>query len=189
MAGLLKKRCREDEAPLTSPKRSRAETEKLIFELLEEEEKCTASEEVVNGIMRSLEEEIGLTSCSTSYDSSSGSKRDESVSSDMTSRYGDSGEINLDYLLEASDDELGIPLQNSEEDHNLFSSSSKEEFLNPCFGSAENQEFKGFVDNWFFEDDLEDYRQFAVFDDAAAFDLARSEHLVTEIPEISSRLY
>ncbi|GLJ07831.1 hypothetical protein SUGI_0075000 [Cryptomeria japonica] len=173
MSGLLKKRCREDEAPLDSPKRFRAETEKLIFKLLEDDEKCTASEEAVSGIMRSLEEEIGITSCSTSYDSSAGLKRDESVSSDMTSCCGDTGEINLDFLLEASDDELGIPLQNSEEDCNLSSTSSKEEILNPCFDFAENQEFKGFVDNWLFEDDFVDYRQFTVFDDAAAFDLQR----------------
>ncbi|KAH9312554.1 hypothetical protein KI387_027589, partial [Taxus chinensis] len=168
MSNPAKKRCREDEIPPESLKHFRGETEQLILHLLEdmdspaesqEEENCAPSEEIVSGVMKSLEEEIGITSCSTSNDGdSSGLTRDDSVSSDMNSRYetqsGGHNEINLDYLLGASDDELGIhpptALQNSGDQFH----SSEEEGFGISVDFTQNPELKSFVDNWLFEDDL-----------------------------------
>ncbi|GLJ07832.1 hypothetical protein SUGI_0075020 [Cryptomeria japonica] len=181
MSSLLKKRSREDEALLdSSVKRFHGESEQKVLDILEEienegkfqeDENCTASEEVLNGVMKSLEAEIGLTACSTSYEGFG----DEFVASDTTSRHDiegkDSGEIDLDFLLGASDDELGIPpspLQNLEKE--TVSSNSKEDFGLPL-DLAENTELnKGFIDNWRFEEDLVEYGQFGMFEDPAAFD-------------------
>ncbi|GLJ07829.1 hypothetical protein SUGI_0074960 [Cryptomeria japonica] len=166
MSGQLKKRSREEEFLPDSPKRFHCEAELQILDLLEDkiqqEEKYKPSEEMVNGVMRSLEKEIGVKICS-------GLTKNDSVASDLTSRYeiegGDCGKIDLDYLLAASDDELGIPpspLRISEEKqyHSTLLSSDFKENLEP----------KGFVDNWNFNDDWVDSKQFSEFVDPLAWD-------------------
>ncbi|KAH9312560.1 hypothetical protein KI387_027595 [Taxus chinensis] len=188
-ARLLAKRSREDEAPQDSVKRFRGDTEKQLLCLFQEiesadklqvEESFGPSDDVVNQVMRSLEEEIGITaSCSTSYEGFGDSfalKRDDTVASDVTSRYEiqspDYGEIDLDYLLGASDDDLGIPpspLQNL--GNQTLLSLPEDEGFRLSLDSSENAEQKGFVDNWHYDDsDFVDYTQI----DTAAF------HIVTE---------
>lgn len=82
-----------------------AEEEELLH-LLEEVDSCgEKNEDLVNGVMKSLEEEIGvgLTAEVSNTSCSEGSEVDSSDNCSPESR------IDLDYLLEASDDELGIP--------------------------------------------------------------------------------
>ncbi|KAH9312574.1 hypothetical protein KI387_027609, partial [Taxus chinensis] len=182
MSGLLKKHSRESDTLQDSPKRFHGETEQQILLLLEDsetlekiqpQEECVESEDLVIRFMRSLQEEIGL-ACSTSDEASGGSSgltRDGSAASDMTSGYGtpECG-IDVDYLLGASDDELGLPLSpllNSEGQH-ASSSSVKIGSAASLLDFSENAERKGFVENWHFEDDFVDFRQFVGFEDAAA---------------------
>jgi len=191
MSGLLKKRGREDEALQDfSVKRFHGESEQNVLDILEEienegtfqeEEHCLASEEALNGVMKSLEAEIGLTVCTTSYEGFG----DEYVAPDTTSRQDtegrDCGEIDLDYLLGASDDELGIPaspLQNLENEA-ISSLSSKEDLGLPLDLTEITELNKGYADNWRFEDDLVDYGQFGMFEDLAPFD-ALSQAVVPE---------
>ncbi|KAH9312556.1 hypothetical protein KI387_027591, partial [Taxus chinensis] len=189
MSVLLQKRSREDETLLDSAKRFHGNTEEQFRYLFQEfesadelpqEEKCGPSEEVVSRVMRSLEEEIGLTSCSKSHERSGGSfglKINDSAASDMTSRCEiqspDYGEIDLDFLFGASDDELGIPtstLQNIE-NQTLPSSLPEDEGFHISLDLSQNAEQKGFVDNWLSEEDFVDYSM--QFDSAAL-------HIVSE---------
>lgn len=122
MSQTLGKREREPEPLLNSsvvaePKRFHGEeTDQFLLQLdktlSDEDEECAPSEELVSGIMRSLEEEIATT-CSTSYLPSN--SEDNSAASDIfsgqESQTLDSGSaFDLSYLLEASDDDLGIPV-------------------------------------------------------------------------------
>ncbi|KAH9312568.1 hypothetical protein KI387_027603, partial [Taxus chinensis] len=175
MSGLLKKRGHDDEASLVSPKRFHGETQQQILHLFEDFEFVDKIQEkdVVSGVMRSLGEEIGVSSCSTSYQGSSGLSRDASLASDMTSAYGTAdGVIALDYLLGASDDELGIPLPPSPivnlEGQAEATSSLKDKGCDPCLDFGESAEIKRFAENWHFEDDFLDYSQFAVFEDTVS---------------------
>jgi hypothetical protein len=121
----LRKRDREPEAMRDSvdvreAKRSHGQQTDRFPDLLQldrilsddDDEEFAPSEELLNGVMRSLEEEIGAT-CSTSYPSSS--TADNSAGPDISSdqegetRDSDFG-VDLCYLLKASDDELGLPL-------------------------------------------------------------------------------
>ena len=120
----LRKCGREPEAPLDSvdagdPKRFHSEETDGFLYLLEvdkilsedAEEECAPNEELLNGVMRILEEENAAT-CSTFYHNSSSADNlaaDDIISGQESQSQGlDSGH-NLCYLLEASDDELGIP--------------------------------------------------------------------------------
>jgi hypothetical protein len=177
MSQTLRKRACEPEAQMDSmdvrePKRFHGEETDRFLHLLQldktladdEEEECVPSEELVEGVMRSLEEEIGMT-CSTSYPSSCSDVN--SVASDISS--GKEGQ-NLDsdsvfdlcHLLEASDDELGIPpspVQDLKDELCLSPNETSE-------GLSESRDLKSLGDNWHFEDDFENYQQFALYEDA-----------------------
>jgi len=130
----------------------------------DEEEECAPSEELVNGIMRSLEEEIAAT-CSTSYLPSN--SQDNSMASDIFTGQesqtldSDSG-VDLSYLLEASDDDLGIPPSPVLDLKHEVCPSSKE----PAEVLSETPYLKSLGENWHFEDSFDNYQQFPVYEDA-----------------------
>jgi hypothetical protein len=177
MTETLRKRGREhevlpDSIDVPEPKRLHAEKTDRFLQLLqfdktladEEEEECAPSEELVNGVMRSLEEEIAGTS-STSYLSSNFG--DNSAASEISSDHAegtvasDSG-MDLCYLLEASDNELGIPPSPvlNWKDEVCKSPKKTSESL------WETPDLKSLGENWHFEDDMENYQQFVVYEDA-----------------------
>jgi len=125
------------------------------------EEECAPSEEVVNGVMRSLEEEIGVNSYPSSNFGVDWAAYDKSSGHEGQTLASDSG-IDLIYLLEASDDELGIPLSPVLDLKDEVCQSTKETseclFNNPDLESLEN---------WHFEDDFESYTQLAWYEDAS----------------------
>ncbi|GLJ07837.1 hypothetical protein SUGI_0075210 [Cryptomeria japonica] len=188
MSGLLNKRSREEEALQDSSKRFHCGTEQQNLYTLEDfefpenfqetEPKCCASEEAVCADLRDFEEEIGAMSPSASEQGFSGLNReDDSLASDMTSGYGNSEDgIDLCYLLEASDDELGIPptpVYNFEgEENSGFASDFNE-----------NADLKDFLEKWHFEDNFVDCREFSLIEDSAAIawdDLAASQGLFVD---------
>lgn len=173
MSQTLGKREREPEPLLNSsvvaePKRFHGEeTDQFLLQLdktlsdEDEEEECAPSEELVSGIMRSLEEEIATT-CSTSYLPSN--SEDNSAASDIfsgqESQTLDSGSaFDLSYLLEASDDDLGIPGLGLKGE---VCPSPKE----ASEGLSETPYLKSLEENWHFEDNLDDYQQFPLCEDA-----------------------
>lgn len=128
------------------------------------EEECVPSEEAVNEVMRSLEEEIGVTSYhpssnlgdnSAAYNKSSGHEGRETLASD-------SG-IDLIYLQEASDDELGIPLSPALDFKDEACKSTKE----TSEGLFNSPDVEAFGENWHFEDDFESYQQLSWCEDAS----------------------
>lgn len=172
MSQTLRKRGREPEAlpastDVREAKRIHGEETDRFYHLLQldktvaqEEEACAPSEEVVNGIMRSLEEEIGATCFTSDY------LWENSASSDISS--GQEGEtltsdsdIDLFCLLEASDDELGIPLSPVLELKDEVQQSPKE----TCEGLLENQDLKSLDEIWPFEDDFEKNQQICFNED------------------------
>lgn len=161
-----------DSIDVQEPKRFHGEETDEFLQLLqldktltdEEEEESAPSEELVEGVMRSLEEEIGVT-CSTSYPSSTSG--DNSVASNISS--GHEGEtlssdsvFDLCYLLEASDDELGIPPSPVQDLKYEICLSPKE----TAEGLLDSQDLKSLSENWHFEDDFENYQQFALYEEA-----------------------
>ncbi|GLJ07838.1 hypothetical protein SUGI_0075230 [Cryptomeria japonica] len=202
MAGLLSKRSREDE-PLqgSSPKRFHAEQQ--ILYLLEEDEsfegECVESEEVVdgvrgtveeeieevvngrrnseeeidevvNGVMRSLEEEIGLT-CSSSFFEGSGGSSGLSTDNLMAPDMNNCCGIDVGYLLGASDDELGLPPSPLLNSDEQPGSPSLNESCASCLDFPQNAELKSFLGNWQFEDDFVDYTQLSEDAEATAWDI------------------
>jgi hypothetical protein len=177
MSDTLGKRGRESESQPDSiyvrePKRFHGEETDRFLHLLqldptlaadEQEEECAPSEELVDGVMKILEEEIAAT-CSTSYRSNSGDKSalpDISGSHESRTVDADSG-IDLCYLLEASDDDLGIlpsPVLDLKEEACL---SPKE----PFEGLWETSDLKSLGENWHFEDDFENFQQFALYENS-----------------------
>lgn len=173
MSQTLGKREREPETLLNSsvvaePKRFHGEeTDQFLFQLdktlsdEDEEEECAPSEELVSGIMRSLEEEIATT-CSTSYLPSN--SEDNSAASDIFSgqesqTLDSDSAFDLSYLLEASDDDLGIPVLGLKRE---VCPSPKE----ASEGLSETPYLKSLEENWHFEDNLDDYQQFPLCEDA-----------------------
>jgi hypothetical protein len=131
----------------------------LLGELAAAAEECIPIEDFGCGAMRSLVEEISAT-CSTFFTPNSG---DDSANSDISSGHecqtlvSESG-IDLCYLLEASDDELGIPPSpvlnlNDEE------CQSRKEILT-TEGFWENPDLKCLGENKLFDDDFENNQQF-----------------------------
>lgn len=191
MSQALKKRGREFEALPTSThipeaKRFYGEEKDLFCSVLvldnilsQEEEEYAPSEEVVNGVMKSLEEEIGMP-CFT-FDPSSNSGN-SSVSSDISS--GQEGETlasdehgtkstfdissaasasgaEVVYLLDASDDELGIPVNpvlDIKAEILQFPKETPE-------GLPENPDLKSLNEIWHFEDDFEIHQGFELYED------------------------
>lgn len=178
MSQTLRKREREPEALPDSidagePKRFHGEeTEQFLYlQQLDktladgdEEEECPPSEDVVNGVMRSFEEEIAAT-CSTSHLFSN--SQNNSAASDIFSSQEiqtlDSGSgFDLCYLLEASDDDLGIP-------PSPILDLEQEVYLSPketSEGLSENPYLKSFGENWHLEDTFDNYQQFALYEDS-----------------------
>lgn len=176
MSEALRKRGREPEALLDDsidveePKRFRREETDHFLHLQQldktladdDEEEYSPSEELVNGVMRSLEEEIAATcSTSSSYQSSNsgGNLAAADTYSDQTP-VSDSG-VDLCYLLEASDDELGIPLSPVLDSNDKICSSPKE--TSEGFSDATDLKFLG--ENWHFDDEFENYKEFPVYED------------------------
>lgn len=175
MTHALRKRDREPEAlPVSTDvleaKRFHGDETERFCDLLQidktlsqEEEEWAASEEVINEVMKSLEEEIGtapFTSCPSnsgnifaSSDISSG-QEGETLASDL----GD----DLFYLLWASDDELGIPLGPATNVMDDVCQSPEEK----SEGLLENPNLKSNGEIWDFGNDFGDYQQFASYEDA-----------------------
>lgn len=129
----------------------------------DEEDGFSPSEELVNRVMRSLEEEIATT-CSTSYPSpNSGynsAATDISSNQEGLTRDTDSG-VDLCYLLEASDEDLGIspsPVLDLTEE--LCRSSEK-----PSEGSSGNLNLISLCENWHCVDDFKNFQQFELYND------------------------
>jgi hypothetical protein len=176
MSQTLGKREREPESLKDSidvgePKRFHGEeTDRFLLQLdktlsdEDEEEECAPSEELVNGVMRSLEEEIAAT-CTTSYLPSNSEYN--SAASDIFSGQEsqtldfDSGG-DLSYLLEASDDDLGIPPSPVLDLKHEVCPSPKE----TVEGLSENPYLKSLGENWHFEDNFDNYQQFTLYEDA-----------------------
>jgi len=135
-----------------------AQGEELLH-LLEDTDPCDEksledSEELVNGVIRSLEEEIGVQS------SCSHSRLDENIQLEdlLIANSANSLDTNaeLGYLLEASDDELGIPptlTGGAPEDQ----SSSDESCADILDGSAIENKFYDDDHLWRFEDEVSGY--------------------------------
>jgi len=172
----LRKHGREHEALLDSidasePKRLHREETDRFLHLLgldktlsdDDEEECAPSEELINGVMRSLEEEIAAT-CSASYNPSDSG--DNSAAANISSghegqtRDSDSG-VDLCYLLEASDDDLGIPPSPVLDLKDEVRQSPKE----TSNGLSESTDLNSLDENWHFQDDFDNYQQFTVYDD------------------------
>jgi len=179
MSQTLRKRGREPEALMDAvdvqePKRFHGEETDRFLHLLqlektladdEEEEECFHSEELVERVMRSLEEEIGVT-ISTRYPSSS--SRNNSVAFNVSS--GQEGQtLDLDsvfdpcYLVEAaSDDKLAIqpsPVLDLKYEVCLSPKETSESL-------PESGDLKSLAENWHFGDDFENYQQFGLYEDS-----------------------
>jgi hypothetical protein len=176
MSQTLSKRGREPEALADSidvreAKRFLGEETDRFLDLLqleqslaEEEEDCAPSEELISGVMRSLEKEIAVTCRTSNLCSNSG---DTSAASDTCGDHegqtldSDAG-VDLSYLLDASDYELGIPPSTTLnlKDEDWLSRKETSE------GLSEYPDLKYFCENWQFEDGFESYQQFALYEDA-----------------------
>jgi len=128
-------------------------------------EECASIQEFVIGVMRSREEEISET-FSTFYASIS---LDNSSSNDIYSVHEEQtlvsdSDIDLCYLLEASDDELGIPSTPILDSKNEFCQPPKETFIAEGFSETADLKWQG--ENWDFVDEFHNYQQFDLFEDA-----------------------
>jgi len=172
MSETLRKRGREqgvlpDSTDVREPKRFNGEETDRICHLLQldktpaEEEEFAPSEDFVSGVMRSLEEEISAT-CSTFYAPNSEDNLPASDISSNKSLVSDSG-IDLCYLLEASDDDLGIPSSPVLDLKDQVCQSPKE--ILSAEGFLENSDLKCLGENWHFKDEFENFQQFALYED------------------------
>lgn len=192
MSQELKKRGREPEAlpastHIREAKRFYGEEKDLFCSVLvldkilsQEEEEYAPSEEVVNGIMKTLEEEIGMTCFTFNPSSNSGNN---SLSSDISSsqeggtlasdEHGTKSTFDISsgasasgaemfYLLDASDDELGIPPNPVLDFKGEIRQSPQETFD----GLPESPALKSLSETWHFEDDFEIHQQFQLYEDA-----------------------
>jgi len=174
---LLRKRDREIEAPpestdVQTQKRFHGEETDEFLHLIDqtlaeddEEDEFSPSEEVVNRVMRSLEEEIGTT-CSTSYPSpNSGydsAATDISGISEGLTRDTDL-DVDLCYLVEASGDDLGIPTSPVWDITEEFCRSSEETQEEGLTG---NPNIKSLCENWHFVDEFENHQLFEFYEHA-----------------------
>lgn len=169
MSDTLRKRGREPEAlpdctDVRAPKRfdgTGEETELfrhllLLDKTVAENEECASSEDFVIGIgvTRSLEEEMSRDN-SPAYDICSVHEGQTLVSD---------SDIDLCYLLEASDDELGIPSSPVLDSKAEFCQSPEEIFSGE--GLSETPDLKCQGENWDFEEEFQNYQQFGMLEDA-----------------------
>lgn len=177
MSVTLRKRGREPETLLDSidagePKRFHGDETDRFLHLLQldktltddDEEEYAPSEELVNRVMKSLEEEISAT-CSTSYHNSNSGNISvaDDISSGHEGQTRDSESVDdLFYFLEVSNDELGISPSTV-----LY---SKDEVCQSpkatTDGLSESTDLKSLAENCHFEDNFESYQQFSVYEDA-----------------------
>lgn len=175
MSNTLRKRGREPEVLLDSNearefKRFNGEETDLFrhFPLIDKtlaEEQAACCEDVVCGVMRSLEEEISAT-CSTFYAPISA---DNSSASNISRGYESQtlvSDIDLCYLLEASDDDLGIPSGPVLDFKDAVCQFPKETLSAEGLSENPHQKFQG--ENWDFKNEFENYQQFAVYEDSWA---------------------
>lgn len=175
MSQTLRKRSYEPEALVDSDgvreqKRLQGEETSRFLDLLqleqtlaEEAEESATSEELVSELMRSLEEEIAAT-CSTAYLASNSA--DTSAASEICRDHevqtldSDTG-VDLSYLVDASDYELGIQPSTTLDlkDEICLHPKETHEVL------PENPNLKYVSENWDFEDYFESYQQFALYED------------------------
>jgi len=173
----LRKRGREPEAladaiDVREPKRIHSEETERFLCLLQldktldddEDEECAPNEELVNVVMRSLEEEIAPTS--STYNPSSDSEYN-SAASDISRSYerqnlDSDAKVDLCHLLEASDDDLGIPPSPALDLKDEVCVSTKETFE----VLWKNQDLKSLGENWLSEDDFVNHQQLALYEDA-----------------------
>jgi len=175
MSNTLRKRGRETEVLLDSNevrefKRFNGEETDLFRHLplpdnILAEEQAVCSEDVVCGVMRSLEEEISAT-CSTFYAPISA---DNSSASDISHGYDSqtlvsNSDIDLCYLLEASDDDLGIPSGPVLDFKDEICQFPKETLS--AEGLCENPDLKFQGENWDFKNEFENYQLFALYEDS-----------------------
>jgi hypothetical protein len=104
--------------------------------------------------MRSLEEEISAT-CSTFYAPNSEDNLSASDISSSQSLISDLG-IDLCYLLEALDDDLGIPSSPILDLKDQVCQSPKESLS--AEGFLEKSDLKCLSENWHFKDEFENYQ-------------------------------
>jgi len=169
MTQTIQKRGRDQEAlsdsiDIQEPKHLHIEKTEQFLHLLQfdktladEEEEYAPSEELVNGVVRGLEEELGVTSYSSSNfgDNSAGTNISnghswKTLAPDST--------IDLCYLLEASDDELGIPVLNWKDE---VCQSPK---LETSEGFWSSSDLKSLGETWHLEDDFYIDQQFLVYE-------------------------
>ena len=170
MSQTLRKRSYEPEAlvdfdDVREAKRFRGEEIDRFLDLLqldqtvaEEEEESAPSEELVSEVMRSLEEEIAAT-CSSSYLASNECANTSAASEicrDHEVQTLDAG-VDLSYLVDASDYELGILPSTTLDLKDEICVAPKE----TCEGLSENQN-----KYWDFKDGFESYQHFALYEDA-----------------------
>jgi hypothetical protein len=167
-----RKRGREPEAlsdsiDVREPKRlDDEETDQFLDLTVEdkEEEEYTPNEQLVRGVMGSLEEEIAAT-CFTSYlPSNSG---DNATTSDICRDHegktldSDAG-VDLSYLLNVSEDELDIPPSPAPNMKGEVCLSRNE----TTASLSENPDLKSLAENCHFEDDFENYQHLiALYED------------------------
>lgn len=164
MFDIHRKRGGELEAPPNSTevresKRFKGEETDLFSEFSQldrftvaEEEAAASSDDRVSGVMRTLEEDISAT-CSTLYAPITVDNSwafDISCDCEAQTLVSESG-IDLSYLLEASDDDLGIPVLDLKYDQVC---QFPWETL-PAQGLSENPDLKYVSQNWSFEDEVE----------------------------------
>lgn len=168
MSQILRKRCGEAEGlpdyiDVQEAKRFHGEEREQFLQLVQldqtiadDEVESAHSEELVNEVMRSLDEVVAATS-NRAFNST-----ENSVAFDISSVNENQIRDNDDlcYLLEASDDELGIPPSPGLMLKDDVCISPKE----TSDGLSENRDLKSLGGNWHFEDDFENYQQFALYE-------------------------
>lgn len=171
----LGKREREDESLLKSidvgePKRFHGEqTDRFVSQLDEtsvdeDVEECAPNGELVNGIMKSLEEQSSPT-CSTSYlnsNSKDNSAASHSFIGQESETLGSDLGFDLSYLLEASDDDLGIPPSPVLDLRHELCPNTKE----TTDGLSESPYLKSLGENMQYEDMFDSCQEFTLYEDA-----------------------
>lgn len=177
MSETLRKRGREPQAlgdsiDAAHPKRFCSEETDRFLHLLQldktlsedDDDDCAPSEELVNEVMKSLEEEISATSSTSHHISNSGDNlATDNASRDDPDRTQDSdlGD-DICYPWHASQGEPGIP-PNPILDLNDEICQSPNRTMD---GLLESMDVKSIPENWHLEDDFESYQQFALYEDA-----------------------
>eukprot|EP00252_Welwitschia_mirabilis_P014003 TRINITY_DN31006_c0_g1_i1.p1 TRINITY_DN31006_c0_g1~~TRINITY_DN31006_c0_g1_i1.p1 ORF type:complete len:194 (-),score=38.23 TRINITY_DN31006_c0_g1_i1:294-875(-) len=162
---MLGKRNRDAE-PDAEPRETKLKQEQSsaadeFLHLLDNDDEINASEEDVSGVMRSLEQEICSTSSGSVPEEGLGSEILGSGSETENQGKGWSSGVDLGYLLEASDDELGIGPAPKEEDLDIPVSVAQETAIlsGDAAPSVENQTLKNIAENWSLEDEVWNYNE------------------------------